>query len=43
MLKQRLITAAILIPLVVWALLDLQSGIVTYCLRLSLYWPPGNG
>jgi phosphatidate cytidylyltransferase len=29
MLKQRLITAAVLIPLVVWALLDLQSGIVT--------------
>ncbi len=28
MLKQRLITAAILIPLVVWALLDLQSGVV---------------
>ncbi len=29
MLKQRLLTAAILIPLVIWALLDLQSGIVT--------------
>ena len=29
MLKQRLITAAVLIPLVVWVLLDLQSGIVT--------------
>ncbi|MCX4193355.1 phosphatidate cytidylyltransferase [Methylophaga sp. OBS1] len=29
MLKQRLITAAILIPLVVWALLGLQSGMVT--------------
>jgi phosphatidate cytidylyltransferase len=29
MLKQRLITAAILIPLVVWALLGLQSGVVT--------------
>lgn len=34
MLKQRIITAAVLIPLVVWALLDLQSPVVTLLFAL---------
>lgn len=34
MLKQRLITAAVLVPLVIWALLGLQSDIVTLLFTL---------